>query len=162
MKPRPIPITFGARCIASGGRLSGNVTEFNVKLRPRDRIMLKVLVFSDGGDALRFWNGPFIRRFGSAMDPMDPDAKAWVHSTPGDKKFFAVVVYIGAPDLAHVAHEAVHVACRYVERFGFKKSWALTGGGYEIGDFEEQRAYAAGAAADMIWTAVANHAKEET
>ena len=162
MKPRPIPIAFGTRCIAGGGRLSGKVTEFNGKLRSRDRMMLKVLVFSDGGDALRFWNGPFIKRFGSATDSVDSDARAWVHATAGDKKFFAVVVYIGAPDLDPVAHEAVHVACRYVERFGFKKSWALTGGGYEIGDFEEQRAYAAGAATDVIWAAVANHAKGET
>ena len=162
MKPRPIPITLGTRRLAGGGRLSGKVSEFNAILRPRDRVMLKILVFSNGEDALRFWNGSFVKRFGSVTDSMDADAEAWVLPTAGDKRFFALVVYTGKPDLGPVAHEAVHVACRYVERFGFKKSWALTGGGYEIGDFEEQRAYAAGAAADVIWAAVTKHAKEDT
>lgn len=162
MKPRPIPVMFGTRCIAGGGRLSGKVTEFNGKLRSRDRMMLKILVFSDRGDALRFWNGAFAGSYTDCEEAMDPRADAWVQGTVNDSRFFAVAVFTGPPDLENAAHEAVHVACRYVERFGFKKSWALTGGGYEIGDFEEQRAYAAGAATDVIWAAVANHAKGET
>ena len=153
---------FGARRMACGWRLVGKVTEHNAKLRPRDRVKLKILVFSDRGDAMRFWNGAFSGSYTDCEEAMDPRADAWVQETVNDSRFFAVAVFTGPPDLENAAHEAVHVACRYVERFGFKKSWRKEGDGYEIGSFEEQRAYAAGAAFGVIWETEVIHAKGET
>jgi len=156
--PRQMPVFVAVRRRrrpTAGGALPGWVTEANATLREGDRLRLKILVFSSPPHARRFWNTSFIGRYGTAESAsgrpnrVSGSFTAWVHATESDRRFFAVAVFAGPPTLADIAHEAVHVARRYVERVGIRKDWG-TADGYEIGDPEEQTAYAAGAAAGLM------------
>ncbi|MFA7121315.1 MAG: hypothetical protein WC277_07525 [Bacilli bacterium] len=122
-------------------------------------------MFASPPHARRFWNTSFIGRYAYAESAsgrpnrVSGSFTAWVHGTESDRGFFAVAVFAGPPTLADIAHEAVHVARRYVERVGIRKDWG-TNDGYEIGDPEEQTAYAAGSAAGLM-AEVAGDLKDE-
>ena len=167
MTPRRIPriLVINRRRPAAGGALPGLVAEANAPLRKGDRLRLKILVFASPPHARRFWNTSFIGRYAYAESAsgrpnrVSGSFTAWVHGTESDRGFFAVAVFAGPPTLADIAHEAVHVARRYVERVGIRKDWG-TADGYEIGDPEEQTAYAAGSAAGLM-AEVAGDLKDE-
>ena len=167
MTPRQIPVCLLNLCRrpAAGGALPGWVAEANATLREGDRLRLKILVFSSPPHARRFWNASFIGRYGPAESATGHSNRvyepftAWVHAAESDRRFFAVAVFAGPPTLADIAHEAVHVARRYVERVGIRRNWRSCDG-YEIGDPEEQTAYAAGSAAGLM-AEVAGDLKDE-
>lgn len=143
---RPLPRRFGA-ILHKGAVQRGDILELNIWVRPTDRLKLKVLAFGDRRDGVAFFSGPWVEKYGhpgdQARKARAKDVMAFVYALPEDRGFFAIAAFFGKITLGWAAHEALHAACRYCDRVGNRKRW--TDNGYEIGDYEEQRAFAASA-----------------
>jgi len=140
---RPLPRWFGA-ILQKGVARRGDILEFNIWVRRADRLKLKVLAFEDRRDGVAFFRGPWIEKYGYPGDlakiARAKDTKAFVYPLPEDRGFFAVAAFLGKTTLEWAAHESLHAACRYCDRVGNRKKW--TDSGYELDNYEEQRAYA--------------------
>lgn len=128
------------------------VLESNLKVRPRDRLKFKIIVFPGLADSYKFGTS-VLPRYGFPRWIPPKKTGAVTCSTPGDRRFFGMVVFCADTSLSVIAHEAFHLACVYTRRVGFDKKWSI---GYEIGNRNEQLAYTIGNITALITEKIQN------